>query len=150
MAHHSPYEWLVLGIFLVAVSGFADDPPAGHVVIDASDKAAIDQHMNRHVIVTGEIQRAAWSRSGKVLNIEFKNTQESKLIAVIFERKRKEFDEAFGGDVAKALSGAKVRLEGTIKPYGGREEAKKGWPQIILDQITQITIVEPPPATQPS
>ena len=91
------------------------------------------------------------SRSGKVMNIEFAGASESGLLAVIFERTRADMDGAFGGDVGKALTGAKVRLKGTLQPYGGRVEAMKGRPQIIVNRGDQITIVEPAtaPTTQP-
>ncbi len=118
-------------------------------VVDASDKAAIDANMEKAVIVQGKIALAEWSRSGKVMNIDFADTKETGLIAVIFEKNRKAMDEAFAGDVGKALTGASVRIEGTLRPYGGKAESLKGRPQIIIDRITQITIVEPA-ATQPA
>jgi hypothetical protein len=77
------------------------------------------------------------------MNIEFKNAEESRLLAVLFERNRERFDEAFNGDVGKALTGAKVRLTGKLVEYGGKDEKWKGRPQIIIDRATQITITEP-------
>jgi len=68
------------------------------------------------------------------MRIELKDTAESKVIGVLFEKKRAEFDEAFAGDVAKALSGKHVRLHGRLKDYKGR-------PEIVLDQVSQITIL---------
>lgn len=125
-----------------------DKPSTAPGIIDASDKAAIDAAMEKDVIVQGVVEKAEWSRSGKVMNIDFRNCAESRMLAVVFERNRQKLDESYGGDLAKALSGAKVRIKGTIKPYGGRSEAMKGRPQIIIDFPQQITIVEPA-ATQP-
>lgn len=139
------FAQFVAVLLLVAVLVRADEPATQQVVIDASDKAAIDANMEKQVIIKGEIKLAEWSKSGKVMNIEFANTEESKLLAVIFDRNRKAMDEAYSGDVAKTLTGAKVRLEGVLKPYGGKAESMKGRPQIIIDRITQITIVEPAP-----
>ncbi|HRK29949.1 MAG TPA: hypothetical protein PLD59_02640 [Tepidisphaeraceae bacterium] len=139
---------LVAVLTLTTVASRADDA-AQIPVIDASDKATIDANMDKSVIIKGRISLAEWSRSGKVMNIEFENSKESGLLAVIFEKSRKAMDEAFGGDVGKSLTGASVRLEGVLKEYGGRAESMKGRPQIIIDRITQITIVEPP-ATQPA
>ena len=51
-------------------------------IIDVSDKAAIDAAMGKEVIVEGVIDEARWSRSGKVMNIEFENTEKSRLLAV--------------------------------------------------------------------
>jgi DNA/RNA endonuclease YhcR with UshA esterase domain len=113
------------------------------LVIDASDKAALDAAMNKEVVVEGVVETAAWSSSGKVMQIRFKDTQESKFLAVVFERKKADFDSAYSGDITKALPGAKVRLRGTIKDF-------KGKPEIVLDVPAQITIVEPPTTTQPA
>lgn len=132
-------------LLLVAIFARAEEPATQQVVIDASDKSAIEANMEKQVIIKGEIKLAEWSKSGKVMNIDFANTEESKLLAVIFEKNRKAMDEAYSGDVAKTLTGAKVRLEGILKPYGGKAESMKGRPQIIIDRITQITIVEPAP-----
>jgi DNA/RNA endonuclease YhcR with UshA esterase domain len=121
----------------------AEDPTTQHTVIDASDKKAIDESMGKDVIITGQISTAAWSSTGKVMNIEFVDARESRLLAVVFERNREKLDEMFNGDLAKALTGAKVRLMGTLQEYGGKSEAWKGRPQIIIDRPSQITIVEP-------
>jgi hypothetical protein len=126
-----------------------DAPATMPVIIDASDKAAIDAAMGKDVTIEGVIDVAAWSRTGRVMNIEFKNSEQSRLLAVVFDRNRVKLDEAFGGDLARSLTGAKVRISGTLKPYGGRSEAMKGRPQIIIDFSQQITIVEPAPTTQP-
>jgi len=134
---------------LCAVAALADESATQRAVIDASDKAALAEHMGKEVIIRGEVKEAAWSRSGKVMNISFKGAEESKLAAVIFEADRKAMDEAYAGDIGKALTGAKVRIEGRLQEYGGRVEALKGTPQIIIRRVTQITIVEPAPATQP-
>ena len=142
---------LVLTIVLVlvaSVQALADDA-AQTPVVDASDKAAVQQNMGKSVIIKGKIENAEWSRRGKVMNIDFAGAKESGLLAVIFEKNRKAMDEAFGGDVGKALTGAGVRIEGVLKEYGGKAESMKGRPQIIIERITQITIVEPP-ATQPA
>ena len=114
-------------------------------MIDVSDKDAIAAAMGEEVIIEGTIQLAEWSRSGKVMNIEFNDASESRLLAVIFERHRADLDPAFGGDVAKTLTGAKVRIKGVLAPYGGRSEAWKGRPQIIITRGEQLTIVERAP-----
>ena len=80
------------------------------------------------------------------MNIEFKD---SELLGAAFERNRAKLDEAFGGDLAKTLDGAKVRIKAKIHEYGGRSEDLKGRPQIIISRPDQVTIAEPAPATQP-
>jgi DNA/RNA endonuclease YhcR with UshA esterase domain len=145
----------VVFVVVVALLGaahpvLAQDAPSTHpVVIDVTDKAAVEAAMNRDAIVEGVVERAEWSRSGKVMNIEFKDAGNG-LLAVVFDRKRQQLDQAFAGDLGKALTGAKVRIKGTIKPYGGRVESMKGRPQIIIDDGHQITIMESRPATQPT
>ena len=139
----------VAGLLIGTQLLFAQTAPSTHpVVIDVTDKAAVEAAMDREAVVEGVVERAEWSRSGKVMNIEFKGA-ENGLLAVVFERKRQQLDEAFAGDLAKALTGAKVRVRGTIKPYGGRAAAMKGRPQIIIEDGQQITILEKAPATQP-
>jgi hypothetical protein len=138
---------LVATIALIARGG--DDPTTQHTVLDAADKQAIAQHMGQEVVVVGQIATAAWSASGKVMNIDFVGAEESRMLAVVFERNRKTLDEMFNGDLAAALTGAKVRLMGRLQEYGGRDERWKGRPQIIIDRSSQITITEPA-ATQPT
>ena len=63
------------------------------------------------------------------------DTDESGFTAVIFAKDKDKMDAAFNGDVAKALSGAKVKLQGTIEPF--REK-----PEIKIAKPTQISITE--------
>jgi DNA/RNA endonuclease YhcR with UshA esterase domain len=132
---------------LVAVGQQSTSQPA---VIHVSDKDGMTANMNKDVIVEGTISRAEWSRSGAVMNIDFKDAEQTRFLAVIFVRQREKMDDAFGGDVGRALTGAKVKLKGKLQEYGGRSEAFRGLPQIILNDTTQITIVEPAPTTQPA
>src|SRR5262245_13314475 len=88
-------------VILVARAAIADDPaasqPAGgeSQVIDASDKAAIDGAMNKEVIVEGVVETAAWSSSGKVMAIRFKNSKETKFSTVVFDKRKADFDSSF-------------------------------------------------------
>jgi DNA/RNA endonuclease YhcR with UshA esterase domain len=120
-----------------------EKPGEKPIVVDVSDKAAVDAAMNKEVFLEGVVESAAWSSSGKVMRIQFKGAGESKVQAVIFEKKRVDFDQAFGGDVGKALTGARVRVRGKLKDY-------KGTPEVTLDQISQLTILDEAPATKPS
>ncbi len=119
-------------------------------IVDATDKAAIDAVVNKIATVEGVISSAAWSKTGKVMNIEFKGTESSRFCAVVFVKNRETLDTAFGGDLAKALNGARVRIKGPVKPYASRGSNSPGRPQIVIDKQSQITIVEPPPASAPS
>jgi hypothetical protein len=137
------FTLLIAAVSIVSFARGGDDPTTQHTVISASDKKAIDENMGKEVVIVGEIASAAWSGSGKVMNVEFKDADESRLLAVVFERNRERLDEMFNGDLAKALTGAKVRLMGKLQEYGGRDEKWKGRPQIIIDRSSQITIIEP-------
>lgn len=136
-----PTVCILLGIGLQAAG--QDEPTTRHAVVDATDKAAIAEHMGKRVVIVGQVSTAEWSASGKVMNIDFEGAEESRMLAVVFERNRQRLDEVFNGDLAKALTGAKVRLMGELQEYGGRDERWKGRPQIIIDRSSQITITEP-------
>jgi DNA/RNA endonuclease YhcR with UshA esterase domain len=133
---------------LVGLLARGQEPASQPAVIHVSDKDGMAAHMNKEVVVEGTISRAQWSRTGAVMNIDFKDADQTRFLAVIFVRQRAKFDDAFGGDVTRALTGAKVKLKGKLGEYGGRSEAWRGRPQIILNDTTQVTIVEAAPATQ--
>ncbi|HEY7088420.1 MAG TPA: hypothetical protein VH518_10050 [Tepidisphaeraceae bacterium] len=130
-------------ILLMSLFVRADDATTQPAVIQASDKDAITANAGKDAIVEGTISKAEWSRSGAVLNIEFKDNDQSRFMAVIFQRQRENMDKQFAGDVAKSLTGAKVRIKGKLGEYRDR-------PQIIINEGTQITIVEAAPSTQQS
>ena len=148
-----PILAFIMAVILSMTAIAQTQPSTAPSLISASDKAALDAAMNQEVTVEGVVAQAQWSRSGKVMNIDFRDADQSGLLAVIFERNRAEMDAAFGGDVARSLTGSKVRIKGVLKPYGGRDEKLKGRPQIIITRGDQITIVEPSQtaaaATQP-
>ena len=111
-------------------------------VLQADDTDAIKQHIGEEVIVTGKISKAAWSRSGKVMNIEFEGNGAEDFAAALFERNRERFDKAFNGDLEKSLVGATVRFKGELQEYGGNADRYAGRPEMILNAPTQITILE--------
>lgn len=127
----------------------AEDPAATTTssIIQAGDKSAIDAAMNSEVTIEGVCSEAAWSNSGKVMNVQFKDADESKLMAVVFVKNREKIDQAFGGDATKAWTGAKLRIKGKLQSYGGRSEAMKGRPEMVITDASQVTVVELPPAS---
>lgn len=127
----------LLGLTSIVFAEATSQPSAQ--VIDASDKAALEAAQNKDATVQGTVSEAAWSRTGKVMNIRFEGTGESGFVAVIFERSRDAFNKAFDGDVTKALPGAKVTVKGKVGTF-------RGSPQIILSRPDQLTIVEKAPA----
>lgn len=115
------------------------------VFIDATDKAGLTAALGQDVIVQGTVSKAEWSRTGAVMNIDFKGAEQSRMMAVVFQRQKAAFDTAYKGDITKALTGSKIRIKGTLEEYGGNVAAFKGRPQLILNRPDQITIMEPAP-----
>lgn len=137
--------WTIPIVLLCVLVARGADPTTQPTLLDVSmDKAAFDAAIGKDVIVQGFVSNAAWSASGKVMNIEFRNAARSRFLAVMFERNRAKIDAGFGGDVAKALTGAKVRLRGSLESYGGAVESMKGRPQLIINLGDQISILELP------
>ncbi len=111
----------------------SSQPSSAPSVVQATDADAIKSATNSDVIVEGVIESAAWSSSGKVMNGKFKD---SDVRVAAFSRIKDKLDQAFSGDVAKTLTGAKVRIKGKLADF-------KGHPEIMVNQTTQITILEP-------
>jgi hypothetical protein len=125
----------------------ADDKPTtrpSSAVLHPGDKDALAAAADKDVVIEGKIDNASWSSSGKVMKATFEGGADSKLSVIIFSTNKDKFDKAFSGDVSKTLTGAKVRLRGHLKDY-------KGAPELVLDNVDQITIVEASsPATEPT
>jgi DNA/RNA endonuclease YhcR with UshA esterase domain len=138
----------VLTVVMMCVAfGVADAEDAATTqpaAIAVTDVEAIKAKMGETITVEGTIDKAAWSNSGKVLNVSFKDAKQG-LLMVVFEKNKDKFNAAFGGDVAAAWTGAKVKVTGKIEEYGGKVESMKGRPQIILVNSEQVTIVEAAP-----
>jgi len=127
----------------------AESSPAS-TIIKADDHDALRAAIGKEIIVEGTITSAQWSRSGKVMNIDFEGSKKAKFMAVIFERDRAKFDESFKGDAAKTLTGAKVHFKGKLDKYGGKSETFQDYAQIVLRDTNQVTVVELAPAAGPS
>ena len=127
---------VILALSLLTCFAFADDKPAP-VAFEATDKAALEANQDKQVIVSGTIKSAQWSRTGKVMNVEFEN---SPLIVAVFEKSKEAVNQAFEGDAAKKWTGAKVKVTGKLGKYGGRAKAYENRPQIVVEKATQVTI----------
>ena len=133
---------LPIALLLLAAAALAE-PTTRPGVIEAADAATIKERVGEQVVVAGVVSRAEWSRSGKVMNVEFEGSDPEAFGMALFDRDRKRFDEAFGGDFGEALTGATVRIRGTVTEYGGHSERYEGRPEMILRDPSQVTIVEP-------
>lgn len=124
---------------------------AGLPVLRADNPAALADHVGNRVVIVGTIQRAEWSRSGKVMNVTFAGAEPGAFGVAVFEKDRAAFDDAFGGNFAKTIRDATVRLTGLVSEYGGNSERYKGRPELILRDPRQVTITKPaPPTTRPA
>jgi hypothetical protein len=123
----------------------ADAPSTKPTLLKASDKDALRDNQGKQVTVEGKVSEAAWSGTGKVMNIRFEGADDSGFVAVVFQKNKDAFDKAFGGDAAKALTGAVVDVSGKLATY-------KDKPQIILNKTDQLVIADAsgPAATPPA
>ena len=103
------------------------------ITIKASDKDALAANQGKDVTVEGTVSDAAWSASGKVMQIHFAGAEDSGFAAVLFQRNKDTFDKAFDGDTTKTLTGAKVKVTGKLATYRDK-------PQIVLTKPSQLTI----------
>ncbi len=125
---------------MVQVEGVLSVP-----VMKASDQAKLAEHMNKNAVVVGRIATAEWSASGKVMIVTFEGVDEKKFSIATFERTKKSFNDAFGGDFRNAVIGSDVRLSGEIQPYGGYdkdEPGNEGRLQMLLVSARQVTITK--------
>lgn len=123
---------------------------AGLPVLRADNPTVLADYVGDRVVIVGTVRQAQWSRSGKVMNVTFVGAEPAAFGAAVFEKNRKAFDDAFGGDFAAMLENASVRLTGVISEYGGRSERHKGRPELVLTDPGQVTITErAEPTTRP-
>lgn len=136
---------------LVCVLSLHAQDGASVTVIDATDAEQIKANVDKDVMVRGKVAKAAWSNTGRVMEIRFEGVTDPKgFTAVVFDRNRKALDEAYGGDLAKTLTGAVVQIKGKLRTYGGRAESLQGRIELTITQGSQITVVQAAPSTQPA
>jgi len=121
-------------------------PSAAGGAIQATDTAGLAAKKGEIITVEGVIEYAGWGKSGKVLNVKFKDTDKDKGILVsAFTKSKEKLDAAFSSDAAKAWTGAKVQITGKLEPYGGKIKEWADRLQIIVQNPEQVKIVEAAP-----
>ena len=146
-----PTRLVALLTLVLASAALAQmDDPAEPTLVSATDLPGLKALVDKPVILDGTVESAQWSSSGKVMTIRFKGAGKT-VQAAAFERQKKKLDESFMGDAAKTLTGAHVRLSGTLKKYGGSVEAQEDAMEVILSSPSQITIIksDEPATTMP-
>jgi DNA/RNA endonuclease YhcR with UshA esterase domain len=107
--------------------------PSG--LITVGDEAAIKAAMtsDKDVTITGVVDTAEWSKSGKVFRVTFVNGQVG-FQAVVFKQDSAAFAKEYP-DLAKAFAGKRLTISGKVVDY-------KGSAEIVLKTPKQIVKVE--------
>ena len=121
--------FLLLALSTIS-AGCCATPPAGPKLINASDKAAVDSAMPT-VTVVGVVDTVTSTES--VVTINFKDTKDSRIYAVILSAGRDAVEKAFNGNIAKAITGKTVHVTGNVVLYRGR-------PEIVISKPEQLVI----------
>ncbi|HEY2841134.1 MAG TPA: hypothetical protein VGJ26_18405 [Pirellulales bacterium] len=118
-----------------------DTLPVGVTSVTEFDK--LKAEIGQEVVVEGNVHTCMWSNSGNVMTILFegKTPRSPAIMAIVYKDFRPKFDAAFNGDVAATLAGTRLRIKGKIFRYGGQNPRYAGWPQLILEDPAQVTIV---------
>jgi hypothetical protein len=110
------------------------------VVVSVADKAALDANMGKQASVEAMVTDAEWSPTGRVFLIKFEGSDSTQFQGALLSQNREAVEKAFGGDLTKALEGAKIRLTGKLQTY--REH-----PEILIEKSDQIVILQKPTGT---
>lgn len=102
-------------------------------VIAADDSVAIEATIGKDTIIEGRVVAAEMADSAKSFRIRF-GLQPGAFEAVIQSRRFEQFKSAFGRDVAGALLGKLVRVNGKVFRV-------EDHPQITLDRPSQLEVV---------
>src|SRR3954466_15936645 len=61
--------------------------------VKVDDADGLKAAMGQDVILEGVVSKAEWSSSGKVMQINFNGAEQTKVIAVVFEKNKDKFNE---------------------------------------------------------
>ena len=124
-----------------AADAGADAGTAKMEVLEATDAAGLRAAVGKMAVVSGKVESAAWSRSGKVCSIRFEGVDRDGFQAVVFDADRKKLDAAYAGDLAATLAGKTVKVRGVVQAYAGQQGSQEGRPEVVVRNDSQITIV---------
>lgn len=135
---------LALGM-LCGLAWGADEKPAtpsgDPVHVDATSKEQIEAAVDHDVVLTGTVESASWSKSGKTLTVKFQGAPKTFRVVAYLPQKE-ELDKGFDGDIAKALADQKVEVTGKMQKYPGAVEAWKKLIEIRVKQPEQVKIIK--------
>lgn len=119
---------LILILVMAPLALHAEEPR----VFSVDDTEELLAQMGKEAVVEGRVRSSFWVRG--VLLITFREEQEG-FVGAAFARNRDTLNEAFDGDIARALRGKNIRMRGTITEHRSR-------PQIVVENPDQITVLE--------
>ena len=108
--------------------------PAGPVVIEAADDAAIAAALPKDFTVRGSVSRI--DVSDEVIAIHFAGTDKNGFYAVVLSRGRDAMETAFGPGL-KRLQGQTIDITGKITLYRGK-------PEMVLSDAKQVQVEAQP------
>jgi DNA/RNA endonuclease YhcR with UshA esterase domain len=123
---------LRLCLLLISVGGLCSTR-AEPAPIPATNLEDLQSKTGEEVTVEGAVHNAFWVRN-QVLMITFQE-ERGGFVAVAFARNRGALNEAFAGDVLKAVAGKTIQVTGTLVEYESR-------PQIVIERPEQLTILD--------
>jgi DNA/RNA endonuclease YhcR with UshA esterase domain len=99
--------------------------------------------MGKEAVVSGTVESAKWTKTGKTLQVKFKDAPEDFRV-VAYGQNRAELDKAFEGDIAKNLEGKRVEVTGKVRKYPGKVESWKKFTEVQVRKPEQIKVVDQP------
>jgi len=106
---------------------------AGFDPIPADQVEAILALKGGTATVEGAVHNAFWVRN-QVLMITFRE-ERGGFVAVAFARNRPALNEAFGGDILKAVAGKTIQVTGEVTEHESR-------PQIVIERPDQLKVLD--------
>ncbi len=105
--------------------------PAG--ALNANDAEQIARAIDGEAVIVGIVRSAVWSRSGAIVNIEFKKVDSQGFHAVVFKATAERLVEAMGGELVDILPNSHLQIRGKVALFQDR-------PEMILNEPSQITL----------
>jgi DNA/RNA endonuclease YhcR with UshA esterase domain len=103
--------------------------------------------MGKEAVVSGTVESAKWTKTGKTLQVKFKDGPEDFRV-VAYGQNRAELDKAFDGDIAKSLEGKRVEVTGKVRKYPGKVESWKKFTEVQVRKPAQIKVTAETPAEE--
>lgn len=131
----------------------AKDTPASNLpagILDPANDAVLDAAITAGgpVKIQGSVASASWARSGSILHINFNDGSGQAIprgkgvVGIIFQRNKEAFDKAFSGDVAKAIEGKTIEVDGKVTSFRAQSGSSAPVKQIVLDNPSQLKIIK--------